>query len=192
MASLVFEIFHVMRTLRFFCIRGFTGEKSDHDFIFYSSYIVRINFHRKIVTQEPLSEIKLPDFFNRFNNFVTSFPHLKSRHSKKNTDENTGTHENLAGYLKRCLNFYNINFTTNNVAAKNMASGYSIWQSQILGYRIVEKRWQPKRFNGQTLFIVDGYFEHTGLHHNIIFWSLNNADKVHVFDLLGHGLTSGR
>jgi hypothetical protein len=73
-----------------------------------------------------------------------------------------------------------------------MASGHSIWQSQILGYRIVEQRWQPKRFNGQTLFIVDGYFEHTGLHHNIIFWSLNNADKVHVFDLLGNGLTSGR
>jgi hypothetical protein len=101
MASLVYEIFHVMRTLRFFCIRGFNGEKSDHDFIFYSLYIVRINFHLKIFTQEPLSEIKLPDFFNRFNNFITSIPHLKSGHSKKNTDENTSTHEILAGYLKR-------------------------------------------------------------------------------------------
>jgi alpha-beta hydrolase superfamily lysophospholipase len=134
----------------------------------------------------------LPDFFNQFNNFISAIPQLEPEQSNENTADKIGSSEDLERHLNSYLAFYTINFMTNKVTAKNIASSHKIWQSQILGYRIVEQCWQPKRFNGQTLFLVHGYFEHTGLYQNIIFWSLENGYKVHIFDLPGHGLSSGK
>jgi alpha-beta hydrolase superfamily lysophospholipase len=135
---------------------------------------------------------KLPDFFSQFKSFISAIPQLKPEHSNASRADKISANASLERHLKSYLDFYNINFMTDKVTRKNIARSYKIWQSQILGYRIVEQCWQPKQFNGQTLFIVHGYFEHTGLYQNIIFWSLQNGYNVHVFDLPGHGLSSGK
>ena len=139
-----------------------------------------------------MSKTILPDFYHSFDNFISAIPHLKSEQYNENTAGKVKVNKDWTRHLQSYLNFYNINFIAGKPTANNIASSHKIWQSQISGFRIVEQCWQPRQFNGKTLFIVHGYFEHTGLYHNIILWSLKNGYKVHIFDLPGHGLSSGK
>jgi alpha-beta hydrolase superfamily lysophospholipase len=130
---------------------------------------------------------KPPIFFSEMNIFVGAIPQINSQISN-----NIFVNEKFSALLKNYLDFYNIDFINGNDTKKNIAITHKIWRSQILAYHIIEQCWQPKNFNGKTLFIIHGYFEHTGLYQNIIFWSLSNGYKVHLFDLPGHGLSSGK
>jgi alpha-beta hydrolase superfamily lysophospholipase len=134
-----------------------------------------------------MSKKEPPIFFSELKKFVGEIPLLESQDSSK-----ISVNKNITPRLKNYLDFYNIDFINGKDIDKNIASAHKIWRSQILGYRIIEQSWQPKNFSGKTLFIVHGYFEHTGLYKNIIFWSLKNGYKVHLFDLPGHGLSSGK
>lgn len=129
-----------------------------------------------------------PAFFNELNQFIDTIPQLEAQDSTK---QSINANENVIPHLKDYLDFYSIDFINACDTNKNIASTHKIWQSQILGYRIIEQCWQAKKPNGKTLFIVHGYFEHIGLYENIIFWSLQNGYKVHLFDLPGHGLSGG-
>ncbi len=137
--------------------------------------------------------VKPPLFFNDIDGFINEIPSLDTNPSlvtNKNTKDTAN--KNFALLLDNYIDFYKVNFLNNNDTQNNIASEHAIWQSQINGYRIVEQSWQPKKHNGSTIFIVHGYFEHTALYAKIIFWCLNNGYRVHLFDLPGHGLSSGK
>jgi alpha-beta hydrolase superfamily lysophospholipase len=135
---------------------------------------------------------KSPAFFNKLNHFIDAIPQLEPQDSSKRLININSANQKTIAHLKNYLDFYNIDFINGCDADKNIASTHKIWQSQIFGYRIIEQCWQAKSPNGKTLFIVHGYFEHIGLYKNIIFWSLKHGYKVHLFDLPGHGLSSGK
>lgn len=135
---------------------------------------------------------KSPAFFNELNHLIDAIPQLESPDSGEQLMDANGPNTTTITHLKNYLDFYNINFINGCDTDKNIASTHKIWQSHILGYRIIEQCWQAKKPNGKTLFIVHGYFEHIGLYKNIIFWSLKNGYRVHLFDLPGHGLSSGK
>jgi len=133
-----------------------------------------------------MSTIQQPLFFDDIDNFISAIPSLDTNPlsvSAKNA---------FAPLLENYIDFYNVNFLNHNNAQNNIASEHTIWQSQINGYRIIEQCWQPTKHNGDTIFIVHGYFEHSALYSKIIFWCLSKGYKVHLFDLPGHGLSSGQ
>lgn len=57
-------------------------------------------------------------------------------------------------------------------------------------FRLCTQLWQPSTPIG-TIFIVHGYFDHTGLYSHIIRFFLEQSYAVFSFDLPGHGLSSG-
>lgn len=57
-------------------------------------------------------------------------------------------------------------------------------------FRLFAQRWlQPGATH--NLLIVHGYFDHTGIYDKVIDWALCAGCNILVFDLPGHGLSSG-
>lgn len=61
----------------------------------------------------------------------------------------------------------------------------------VVDYRIVCQSWSPQHPRG-TLCVVHGLFDHTGIYNKIIDYALAANWRVCMFDLPGHGLSSGR
>ena len=57
-------------------------------------------------------------------------------------------------------------------------------------FRISAHVWQPKCQRG-TVFIVHGYLDHSGLYTHIINFFLSQSLTVFIYDLPGHGLSTG-
>ncbi len=61
---------------------------------------------------------------------------------------------------------------------------------ETCNYQIFAQYWLPEQSKG-TIFIVHGYLDHAGLYHHLIRFFLENSYCVFIFDLPGHGLSSG-
>ncbi len=68
---------------------------------------------------------------------------------------------------------------------------HRIGQLEVEQRRIVLQSWSPSEPKG-TLCIVHGLFDHTGIYQKIIDYALAANWRVCMFDLPGHGLSSGR
>ncbi len=132
---------------------------------------------RSVKLTETMATVTPPIFFQQFAHFIQGVPHL----------DTATANPRLSPLLKNYLAHYRINFSEDGQAAH-----YRIWQSRIMGVRIVEQCWQPAQATGQTLVVAHGYFDHTGIYGKIIAWGLSRGYRVHVFDLQGHGLSGGK
>ena len=57
-------------------------------------------------------------------------------------------------------------------------------------FRLATHCWQVAGARA-NLLLVHGYFDHTGLYNKLIAWALESGFNVLIFDLPGHGLSSG-
>lgn len=58
------------------------------------------------------------------------------------------------------------------------------------GFRLWTQVWSPHEPHG-TAFVVHGYFDHLGLYRHLLEWLLERNWRVVLWDLPGHGLSSG-
>jgi len=123
-----------------------------------------------------------PLFFQQFDDFIHQIPSITSSHSL--VEHSLSSINNASPLLRDYLTFYGIDFF-------EYAQRYSIGQSHIDGFRIVEHYWQAQKPANKTLFLCHGYLDHTGLYSRMILWGLRNGYNVHSFDLPGHGLSGG-
>lgn len=68
---------------------------------------------------------------------------------------------------------------------------HRLGQLRVGDYRVVCQSWSPATPRG-TLCLVHGLFDHTGVFRQIIDYALKANWRVCIFDLPGHGLSSGR
>lgn len=61
---------------------------------------------------------------------------------------------------------------------------------EVDGYELVSHCWWPEKVKG-TLFLLHGFYDHTGLYRHVIEWALDQDFAVIACDLPGHGLSSG-
>ncbi|MGI9535614.1 MAG: alpha/beta hydrolase [Desulfocapsaceae bacterium] len=85
--------------------------------------------------------------------------------------------ENIDAYF----NFYDLNFT-------NVQHWFGTVKSE--GSTLAAHAFMPENPRG-TLFLIHGYFDHTGTLSKLIAESLNQGYAVVTWDLPGHGLSSG-
>lgn len=83
------------------------------------------------------------------------------------------------------LDFYHLEFTSE---FADLTHGFGTIDSQ--GFQISTHYWIPQKPKG-TLLIMHGYYDHTGLFGNAIRLGLEQDFAVLMFDLPGHGLSSG-
>ena len=123
-----------------------------------------------------------PIFYSELDDFIASIPNVFS--------DDCLTHHSIESLaqaptlLRDYLDFYQLDFFY-------CAQNYSIGQSDIAGFRVVEHRWQARQPNNKTLYFCHGYLDHTGLYTRIIPWCLEKGFNVHCIDFPGHGLSSG-
>ncbi len=86
------------------------------------------------------------------------------------------------------LDFYGINFQRE---MDGLTHGFGRIDSDE--FKIAAHYWLPETevTNTGTLFLVHGYYDHTGLYGHIIRAALKRGYAVVIFDLPGHGLSSG-
>lgn len=87
--------------------------------------------------------------------------------------------------LEQYQQFYQLDFT-----ARNPALDYRHGLIPSGDFQLFTQCWiQPGA--SHNLLIVHGYFDHSGIYDKIIGWALGARCNVLVFDLPGHGLSSG-
>ncbi|AWY41785.1 alpha/beta fold hydrolase [Pseudomonas putida] len=79
--------------------------------------------------------------------------------------------------------FYGLDFSARNVSSR-------LGRFQVDGYELVSQVWWPERPKA-TLFLIHGFYDHTGLYRHVIEWALEQDFAVIACDLPGHGLSSG-
>lgn len=79
--------------------------------------------------------------------------------------------------------FYGLDFCARNVSSR-------LGRFQVDGYELVSQVWWPERPKA-TLFLIHGFYDHTGLYRHVIEWALEQDFVVIACDLPGHGLSSG-
>lgn len=82
------------------------------------------------------------------------------------------------------LRFYRIDF------AAEFGVQQGLGAVDVAGYRIAIQYWLPQNPKG-TLLVVHGYYDHTGVFGRAIRFGLEQGFAVLMFDLPGHGLSSG-
>lgn len=87
---------------------------------------------------------------------------------------------------KNYFDYYGINFSEK-LAQKPL---HHFGQKQLAGYSIATHYFELQQSKGSVL-LLHGYMDHTGLYNHIIELLLNAGFNVLVFDLPGHGLSSG-
>lgn len=86
--------------------------------------------------------------------------------------------------VRAYLDFYHINF------ACELGVQQGLGALDLAGYRIAVQFWLPQKPQG-TLVVVHGYYDHTGVFGRAIRFGLDENLAVIMFDLPGHGLSSG-
>lgn len=114
------------------------------------------------------------DFYHQLTDLLDAIP------TKPQSFPNQCQHPLITNLLKH----YRLDFANEQI-------NYELWQSQLEGYRIVEQRWRPQHWSGDSLVVVHGYFDHFSLYGRFIRWAIDLGYQVHGFDLPGHGLSSG-
>jgi len=79
--------------------------------------------------------------------------------------------------------FYGLDFSSHNVSSR-------LGRFQVDGYELVSQVWWPEQAKA-TLFVIHGFYDHTGLYRHVIEWALEQDFAVIACDLPGHGLSSG-
>ncbi len=87
--------------------------------------------------------------------------------------------------LQAYLDFYQLHFHSQFPGLRHGFGGIA-----AQGFRIATHYWLPENPKG-TLLIMHGYYDHTGLFGNAIRLGLEQNLAVIMFDLPGHGLSSG-
>lgn len=90
---------------------------------------------------------------------------------------------------KSYVDFYGINFV-----AAECAREQTIQVVPSLDHDVVLQRFLPnqERDIGRQALILHGYFDHTGLYRHLVKHLLDLGISVFIFDLPGHGLSSGK
>lgn len=86
--------------------------------------------------------------------------------------------------VKAYLDYYHINF------AEELGVQQGIGALDLAGFRIAVQFYMPQKPRG-TLVIVHGYYDHTGVFGRAVRFGLEQNLTVLIFDLPGHGLSSG-
>ncbi|PNB74496.1 alpha/beta hydrolase [Pseudomonas sp. GW456-E7] len=89
----------------------------------------------------------------------------------------------LSAQAKAYQQFYGLDF-----APRPVRSG--LGRFEVDGYELVSQFWWPERAKA-TLFVIHGFYDHTGLYRHVIEWALDQGFAVIACDLPGHGLSSG-
>ncbi len=90
-----------------------------------------------------------------------------------------------ADVVQDYLDFYGINFAK---TQPGVEQGFGFLD--VCNFRIATQYWMPPSPRG-TLVVLHGYFDHAGIFSNVIAYGLAQGLAVLVFDLPGHGLSSG-
>jgi alpha-beta hydrolase superfamily lysophospholipase len=86
--------------------------------------------------------------------------------------------------------YYGLNFSELNLELKSARSTSGTFSSG--GYELVCQHFLPStQTPRKTAFLLHGYFDHTGLYRHLIEHLLKRDIAVVIFDLPGHGLSSG-
>jgi alpha-beta hydrolase superfamily lysophospholipase len=86
--------------------------------------------------------------------------------------------------------YYGLNFSELNLQLKSMRSISGTFSSG--GYELVCQHFLPStQTPRKTAFLLHGYFDHAGLYRHLIEHLLKREIAVIIFDLPGHGLSSG-
>ncbi|RKR07417.1 alpha-beta hydrolase superfamily lysophospholipase [Kushneria sinocarnis] len=93
--------------------------------------------------------------------------------------------EPLGGVLAPYLRHYRLD------EALPMAAGLDAGQIDCAGYRLWVQRWRPAQPPHGTVVVVHGYFDHLGLYRHLLKTLLAAGWQVILWDLPGHGLSSG-
>ena len=92
---------------------------------------------------------------------------------------------NPSGRLKDYLSFYNLDFSTRHPTAQ-----YHCGTVNSGPFKLWTQRWiQPDA--RANLLLVHGYFDHAGIYDKLIDYGLSRRCNVLIFDLPGHGLSTG-
>lgn len=91
----------------------------------------------------------------------------------------------LSGVLADYVRFYGLDLE----AAMPGVRHYLGWV-EAYGYRVVAHAYLPPAARG-TVFILHGYLDHSGLYRHLVADCLRQGHAVFIFDLPGHGLSSG-
>lgn len=100
-------------------------------------------------------------------------------------DIDTDESHTRAPAFQKYLDYYKINFAR---TLEQVRHGFGTFEA--CGFTIVAHYWLPELPRG-TLFVFHGYFDHVGLYHHLIRFSLQNNYAVVAYDLPGMGLSSG-
>lgn len=92
--------------------------------------------------------------------------------------------------IKEYFEFYNIDFE-NHIAGVQHHFGYITCEPYRIACHFYAFNDKPLAANKKTLLIVHGYYDHSGLYGHAIANALRLGYQVIVFDLPGHGLSSG-
>ena len=86
----------------------------------------------------------------------------------------------------RYLEFYGLDFVRTRPDLEHSAGTIASGDYQLLTHRWL----QPAATH--NLLLVHGYFDHSGIYNKLIGWALDAGCNVLIFDLPGHGLSSGK
>ncbi|MGY2263091.1 phospholipase BipL [Pseudomonas sp. SDO55104_S430] len=89
----------------------------------------------------------------------------------------------LSAQAQAYQRFYGLDFSSRNVSSR-------LGRFQVDGYELVSQVWLSERPKA-TLFMLHGFYDHTGLYRHVIEWALEQGFAVIACDLPGHGLSSG-
>lgn len=87
--------------------------------------------------------------------------------------------------LQRYLDFYQLNFT-----AQYPNAQYHCGLITSGKFQLMTQRWLLPDAKA-NLVLIHGYFDHSGIYNKLINYGLSRGCNVLVFDLPGHGLSSG-
>lgn len=92
---------------------------------------------------------------------------------------------NQAGELGRYLSFYEFSFLS------ELPVHHDVGWLQAGEFRVVLQTFYQQNSRG-TVFVFHGYFDHAGIYHHLIEHLLKSGFSVALYDMPGHGLSSGR
>ena len=87
---------------------------------------------------------------------------------------------------KQYLAHYQLDFISQGVA-----SSYQYGTLQVASFAVAVQSWQPLQAAAGTVYVVHGYWDHTGLYHHLIRLCLVAGFAVVAYDEPGHGLSTG-
>lgn len=87
--------------------------------------------------------------------------------------------------LERYIAFYGLDFSARFPSLK-----YHLGTVESCGYTLAVHQWTQQNASS-NLLLVHGYFDHTGIFGKLVEWGLSQNCNIVIFDLPGHGLSSG-